>query len=150
LTIHASSFLESGPDLLPPGKLLPVEGSPFDFRARKSIGRDYDKVKGGYDHCFVIDGYDAEHSALRPAAEVWEPTSGRTMKIHTTQPGMQLYTGNTIPHVPGKYGTMYAEHMAFCMETQHLPDSPNQASFPSAIFGPNRPYHERAVFSFDW
>jgi aldose 1-epimerase len=144
LILHASSYLESGGDLIPTGKILPVAGSPFDFHSRKPMGRDRPE---GYDHCFVVDGKIGE---LRPCAEVFEEGSGRSMRLFTTQPGVQFYTGNMLPPLPGKAGSEYAKHSGFCLETQHFPDSPNQKDFPSAIFGPDRPYREKAVFSFDW
>jgi aldose 1-epimerase len=117
------------------------------FNERKALGSDIARTDFGYDHCFVIDG---EGGALRPAAEVYEPDTRRSMKISTTQPGIQLYTGNFLDGVEGKSGSLYRKHAGFCMETQHLPDSPNQKAFPSAIFGPARDYNEKTVFSFDW
>ncbi|GHV44622.1 aldose 1-epimerase [Spirochaetia bacterium] len=145
--IFSSSYLEVNEQLIPTGKLLPVQGGPFDFRQRKSIGRDIKAAGGGYDHCFVVDG---EAGKLRPCAEVFEAQSGRSMRLFTTQPGLQFYTGNSLDGFPGKLGSVYDRHGGFCMETQHFPDSPNQGDFPSAIFGLGKNYHEKAVFSFDW
>jgi aldose 1-epimerase len=95
----------------------------------------------------VIDG---EPGKLRPCAEVFESGSGRTMRVFTTQPGVQFYTGNQIEEIQGKAGSIYRKHGGFCLETQHFPDSPNQPQFPSAIFGPDREYHEKALFAFNW
>jgi aldose 1-epimerase len=156
LCLHASSYVEINEQLMPTGKLVPVRDTPFDFRTRKPINRDLGgeyggsggpAAPGGYDHCFAVDG---DPGKLRPCAEVFEPRSGRTMKVFTTQPGVQLYTGNMLSGVPGKQGSCYAKHAGFCLETQHFPDSPNQNGFPPCIFGPGNNYHEKSVFAFDW
>ncbi|MDR2097345.1 MAG: galactose mutarotase [Spirochaetaceae bacterium] len=147
MRIYASSYAEVDDRLIPTGRLLPVSGSPFDFREQKPIGRDIAATGAGYDHCFVIDG---EPGTLRPCAEVYEESSGITMKVSTTQPACQLYTGNFLDGFTGKLGSIYNKHAGFCLETQHLPDSPNRPEFPSSIFGPDRPYHEKAVFTFSW
>ncbi|MDR1900813.1 MAG: galactose mutarotase [Treponema sp.] len=145
--LFASSYIEVDETLIPTGKLLPVANTPFDFRSRKSVKRDMAAAGGGYDHCFALDGSNGE---LRPAAEVFEESSGRIMKVFTTQPGIQFYTGNFLDNVQGKMGAFYNKHAGFCLETQHFPDSPNRPEFPSAIYGPGRGYHEKALFSFDW
>jgi aldose 1-epimerase len=152
LQLLSSSFVEVDAAQIPTGKLLPVEGTPYDFRSLKSIGKDLEAAvregaPGGYDHCFVVDG---EIGKLRPCAEVHEGTSGRIMRVSTTQPGVQFYTGNSLKELPGKAGSVYGQHGGFCLETQHFPDSPNQPSFPDAIFGPGRDYREKAVFAFSW
>ena len=147
LIIYASSYVEVNNLLLPTGKLLSVDNGPFDFRTRKLVSKDFAKTKGGYDHCYVING---EAGKLRPCAEVFEEKSGRHMKVYTTQPGLQFYSGNFLSGLHGKTGSLYNKHAGFCLETQHFPDSPNQADFPSAIFGPDNNYSEKAVFSFDW
>lgn len=149
--LYCSSYVEVNDTLIPTGRILPVENTAFDFRERKPIGRDIkalaESPAGGYDHCFVING---ENGKLRPFAEVCEPFSGRSMRGFTTQPGVQFFTGNNISAVPGKIGATYGRYGAFCMETQHFPDAPNRPEFPSSIFGPDRDYHEKAVFAFDW
>jgi aldose 1-epimerase len=152
LTLHASSYLEVDEGLIPSGRLLPVDGTPYDFRFPKPIGKDLEAVvqagaPGGYDHCYVVDG---EAGKLRPCAEIFEGTSGRTMKILSTQPAVQFYTGNFLKATPGKAGTLYNRHDGFCLETQHFPDSPNRPEFPDAVFGPARKYREKAVFAFSW
>jgi len=149
LKLYCSSCLEVDDSLIPTGRILPTANTPFDFSSRKPIGRDIESLTltGGYDHCFAVDG---EAGKLRPFAEVYEPSSGRIMKGFTTQPGVQLYTANSLAPTPGKIGSVYGKHGAFCLETQHFPDSPNRPEFPSAIFGPDRDYHEKAVFAFDW
>jgi aldose 1-epimerase len=143
LRLHSSSYLELDDNLIPTGRLLPVRDGPFDFRKRKPFMRDRAE---GYDHCFTIDG---DSGKLRPCAEVLEHGSGRIMKVLTTQPGVQFYTGNMLPGSPGKEGSSYTKHTGFCLETQHFPDSPNQHDFPSCIFGPDRDYNEKSVFSFE-
>ena len=141
--IHATYYLAIDEHKIPTGRFVPVADSPFDFRNRKPIGRD---CAEGYDHCFVVDG---EPGTLRPCAEVFEPSSGRVMKVYTTQPGVQFYTGNTLTTIPGKAGSVYAKHAGFCLETQHFPDSPNRQDFPSCICGPDKKYREKSVFSFE-
>ena len=149
--IFSASSLEVDDMLVPTGKILPVKGTPLDFSERKPIGRDIKAMEKtsarGYDHCFVVDG---DPGKLRPFAEVFEPNTGRSMRGFTTQPGVQLFTGNNFSSTPGKIGSIYNKYGGFCLETQHFPDSPNHPGFPSAIFGPNRDYHEKAVFAFDW
>ena len=147
LIINASSYLDVNNVLIPTGKLLPVDNGPFDFRTRKPVSKDIAKTNGGYDHCYAVNG---EAGKLRPCAEVFEETSSRHMKIYTTQPGLQFYSGNFLAGLHGKTGSVYNKHAGFCLETQHFPDSPNRTEFPSAIYGPERNYHEKAVFSFDW
>jgi aldose 1-epimerase len=145
--LHASSYVAVDESLIPTGVLASVQNTPFDFRIAKPVNRDLAAAGGGYDHCFVVDG---DGGTLRPCAEVSEPRSGRTMRVFTTQPGLQFYTGNFLDGVIGKAGSVYGKHAGFCLETQHLPDSPNRKEFPSAVFGPDRDYHEKALFSFDW
>ena len=151
LKLFSSSYIEVDDELIPTGRILPTENTPLDFKNRKPIGRDIQALTkgkaGGYDHCFVVNG---ESGKLRPFAEVYEPFTKRTMKGFTTQPGVQLFTGNTISSLHGKIGSVYEKFGAFCMETQHFPDAPNRANFPSCIFGPEHVYHEKAVFAFDW
>jgi aldose 1-epimerase len=149
LRLHSSSYLEVDDKAIPTGRLIPVRDGPFDFRKRKPFMRDREKGEPsfeGYDHCFTIDG---DSGKLRPCAEVMETESGRIMKVLTTQPGVQFYTGNMLPGTPGKGGSIYTKHTGFCLETQHFPDSPHQHDFPSCIFGPDRNYSEKSVFSFE-
>jgi aldose 1-epimerase len=157
LTIHASNYVAVDKKLIPTGKLTPVAGTPFDFRKPKTIGKDFAAACGGdiggvgtgYDHCFVLDGWkERADKPLLPCAEVYSPRSGRRFSLKTTQPGVQFYSGNFLTGVPGKAGAVYRKNDGFCLETQHFPDSPNRPEFPSAIFGPDRPYSEKAVFSF--
>jgi aldose 1-epimerase len=149
--LFASSYLEIDARFIPTGRIIPVQGTPFDFRARKTIGQDFAEAAaggaGGYDHCFVVDG---EPGSLRPCAEVYERKTGRKLTVFTTQPGVQFYTSNMLNTMAGKAGSIYEQHAGFCLETQHFPDSPNRPEFPPCVFGPGKDYHEKAVFSFDW
>lgn len=156
LCLHSSAYLEVNEQLIPTGRRIPVQDTAFDFRLRKPINRDLKKEYGGcggpdapegYDHCFIVDG---EPGKLRPCAEVYEAGSGRTMKVFTTQPGVQLYTSNMLNVAAGKQGSTYTRHAGFCLETEHFPDSPNQSGFPPCVFGPGNDYHEKSVFAFDW
>lgn len=156
MKLCASRYVEVNAALIPTGKLLPVEGTPFDFRASKPIARDYAAACGGnteasgtgYDHCFALDNYGS--GELLPCAQAAEPLCGRIMKVFTTQPGVQFYSGNFLAGVRGKPGSLYGKNAGFCLETQHFPDSPNRPEFPDAVFGPARPYREKTVFAFDW
>jgi len=145
--LHCASFVEVDRCAIPTGQLVPVADSAFDFKTRKRVDADFSLFRRGYDHCFVVDG---EHGKLRPCAEVYEPVSGRTMKVFTTQPGVQFYTGNHLKEVAGKQGSCYVKHSGFCLETQHFPDSPNRENFPSCIADSENNYREKSVFSFSW
>ena len=146
IILHSSSYVEVNRHSIPTGRLVQVEGGAFDFRVRRRINARSGLFKG-YDHCFAIDGLQGK---LRPCAEVYEPNSGRTMKVFTTQPGVQFYTGNHLEGVAGKQGVRYVKHSGFCLETQHFPDTPNQSGFPPCIAGPGNDYREKSVFSFEW
>ena len=150
LVLHCSSYLEVDEQNIPTGKIIPVTDTDFDFKTRRKIyAADNSSIEQfkGYDHCFVVDG---EPERLNPCAEVYEPVSRRSMKIFTTQPGVQFYTGDYLDNITGKQGSVYGRNSGFCLETQHFPDSPNQPDFPSCIVSPQKDYHQKAVFSFDW
>jgi aldose 1-epimerase len=150
LTIDASRYTPVDSTLIPTGVLAPLAGTPFDFRTPTTIGARIDaadtqlKIAGGYDHNFVLDG-----AGLRHAARVVEPTSGRTLDVFTDQPGLQFYSGNFLDGtIKGKGGITYVHRGGFCLETQHFPDSPNHADFPSTILRPGSTYRTRTVFKF--
>jgi aldose 1-epimerase len=146
LTIHASEYTPVNDSLIPTGQLTPVLNSPMDFRKTKRIGKDLDKLKGGYDHNFVIVKDD---STLSLAATAYDPGSGRTMQVWTSQPGIQFYTGNFLNgSLTGRDGKKILQHAAFCLETQHYPDSPNQPSFPNTVLDPGHTFHETTVYAF--
>lgn len=133
--IEADHFLDVDADLIPTGQFNEVAGSPLDFRQPTALGQRIDQLSetGGYDHCYVVRG---SAGSLRPAATVIDPQSGRQLTIETTQPGMQLYTGN---HLPGDASSAGAgKHDAFCLETQHYPDAPNRPEFPSTRLNPGQ------------
>jgi len=136
----------SAANLIPTGEILPVAGTPFDFRTPHAIGERIAQVEGGYDHNFVLR---SGGGSLALAAQVEEPGSGRIMEIWTDQPGIQLYTGNFLDGtVVGKGGKAYQKHYGFCLETQHFPDSPNHPNFPSTILEPGQTYRTTTVHKF--
>ena len=146
LQIDADGYTPVGPDLIPTGKIAAVAGTALDFRTPRAIGERIEQVAPGYDHNFVLRGQSGD---LARAARVYEPTSGRVMEVHTTQPGVQLYTGNFLDGtVAGKRGVAYEQHYAFCLETQHYPDSPNQPGFPSTVLRPGETYRQVTQYAF--
>lgn len=153
LMLNADRYTPIDAGSIPLGELAPVAGTPFDFQTAKPIGQDVDadneQLKNGigYDHNFVLVG-EAD-GKMKLAAEVYEPTSGRTLTIKTTEPGIQFYCGNFLDgRLKGKSGKTYLHRGGFCLETQHYPDSPNQPSFPSTILKPGERYHTETVFQF--
>ena len=152
LSLNANRFTPVDSMLIPTGELRSVEGTPFDFKRRPAaigsrIEQDNEQLQigGGYDHNFVLDG---GRRPLALAARVYDPDSGRTLEVHTTEPGVQLYTGNFLDGITGKSGHVYGPRAGFCLETQHYPDSPNQPDFPSTILRPGEQYRSRTVFAF--
>ena len=152
LTLHASRFTPVDAGLIPTGELKSVESTPFDFRKATAVGArinaDDEQIHlgHGYDHNWVLDSGGAK---LAEAAEVYDPSSGRVLKVLTDQPGIQFYTGNFLDGlIKGKGGMPYGLHAALCLETQHFPDSPNHPDFPSTELKPGRSYHTVTVYSF--
>ncbi len=145
LTLNASRYLPVDGSLIPTGELADVRGTPMDFTSPHSIGSRIAEVDGGYDHCYVVDGTNGE---LRLAAHASDPSSGRTMEVWTTEPGIQLYTGNFLDGIRGRSGATYEKQHAFCLETQHFPDSPNQQRFPSTRLDPASTFESRTVHRF--
>ncbi|WP_146515291.1 aldose epimerase family protein [Rubripirellula amarantea] len=145
LTIEADQVLDVDGDLIPTGKFNDVEGTPFDFREPTAIGKRNDQLPAtkGYDHCLVVRG---EAGNLRSAARVVDPQSGRVMEVETTQPGMQLYAAGNLPG--GDKSAGFGPHDAFCLETQHFPDAPNQPSFASTLLKPGEELEEVTVHRF--
>lgn len=153
LRIAASRYTPVDAGLIPTGELAPVARTPFDFRRSKTIGADlrddheqllYGK---GIDHNLVLD--KGITRAPERVATVREPSSGRTMSIATTEPGLQFYSGNFLDgSFAGTSGRVYRQGDGFCLETQHFPDSPNQPSFPSTVLRPGDTYHSTTVHSF--
>ena len=146
LTIYASEYTPVNESLIPTGKIVSVANTPMDFRTSKKISKDLDRVRGGYDHNFVID---KKGPGLAMAATVYDPVSGRMMEVWTTQPGIQFYTGNFLNgSLKGRDGKKILQHGALCLETQHFPDSPNQPAFPGTILEPGQSFHEWTVYKF--
>jgi aldose 1-epimerase len=151
LMLNADHYTPVDAALIPTGKIASVKGTPLDFTTPTAIGaRINDKFEQlvfgmGYDLNFVINRHGP---GLTLAARVYDPASGRVLEVDTTEPGVQLYTGNHLSGVHGRHGHVYNARDAFCLETQHYPDSPNKPNFPSAILGPGQTYHSTTVWKF--
>jgi aldose 1-epimerase len=153
LTLAASRYTPVNTTLIPTGELRDVTGTPFDFRAPAAIGariRDADdqlRIGHGYDHNFVLDR--APNSAASLAARLCEPACGRVLEVFTTEPGLQLYSGNGLDgRAIGKEWRVYGQYGGVALETQHFPDSPNHPEFPSAILRPGTELRSRTIFKF--
>jgi aldose 1-epimerase len=152
LTLMASRFTPVDAGLIPTGELKSVEGTAFDFRQPTAIGErinaDNEQLHlgKGYDHNWVLDNQGGK---MAEAAELYDSTSGRVLRVLTTEPGIQFYSGNFLDGtVKGKGGVSYGFRSGLCLETQHYPDSPNHPEFPSTELKPGRRYHTETVFSF--
>lgn len=154
--INADGMTPVDTTLIPTGEIAPVAGTPFDFRTPTAIGARIDQRQnqqirfgGGYDHNWVLNRGGAAADSLVHAVRVTEPTTGRTLDIYTTEPGVQFYTGNFLDgSITGKAGHIYHYRYGLALETQHFPDSPNHPNFPSSILRPGQQYHTRTVFAF--
>ena len=151
--LNANHFTPIDESSIPTGAILDVAGTPLDFRQRKAIGLEIESEDqqinfgSGYDHNFVIN--HSEIGGVSLAAEVYSPNSGRVMKVYTDQPGVQFYTGNFLNgELVGKDGAVYGRRSAFCLETQHFPDSPNKPTFPSTTLRPGDRFASRTMFEF--
>ncbi len=152
LRLNASRWLPTDSDLVPTGVLEPVSGTPMDFTDPKALGRDIRadfaalRYGKGYDNCWAVDGYDG---SLRQVAELFDPVSGRVLEILSTQPGVQVYTGNWLAGSPtGKEGYAYGDYDAVAIECQHFPDSVHQGHFPDTILRPGQEFEEVIRFVF--
>lgn len=148
LMIAADSYTPSDATMIPTGEIAPVKGTPLDFTTPTPIGARIAKLEAtkGYDHNFVLRGDGKEP---RLAARVREPRSGRVMEVLTTEPGVQLYTANFLDGtVKGKDGVVYRQHQAFCLETEHFPDSIHHETFPSTVLRPEETYRQTTIFRF--
>jgi len=152
LTLNADHFTPVDSTLIPTGEIAPVDGTPFDFRTPTPIGARIDqqdaqiKNGGGYDHNFVLT---RNAPGLSLVARVMDPGTGRVLTVTSTEPGVQFYTGNFLDgKITGKGGYVYLRRYGFCLETQHFPDSPNHANFPSTILHPGEQYQSQTVFAF--
>ena len=152
LTLFCDKYTPTDATAIPIGELASVEGTPFDFRTATPIGKRIDsshtqlQYGKGYDHNFVVNGRPG--GSPRRTAVVHDPKSGRVMEISTTEPGVQLYTGNFLDGLAGKDGKTYVHRGALCLETQHFPDSPNQKAFPSVVLRPGNTYTHTTVHKF--
>jgi aldose 1-epimerase len=148
IMIAADNYLAVDDGLIPTGKLAPVKGTFMDFTEPRKIGSRIAETRmgslpAGYDHCYVLRKKDGE---LALAARVIEPKSGRKMEVFTTEPAMQFYTSNFLDGDPKNGG--FKQHSAFCLETQHYPDSPNQSAFPTTVLRPGETYKTTTVYRF--
>lgn len=154
LCMDADRYVKTDDALIPTGEIASVEGTPFDFRTPKTIGQDFDaddrdiKIAGGYDHCFCFAGESGE---IRERICVWEPQSGRRMHVLTNQPCVQFYTGNFLTNAehPFKGGYPQGQQNAFCLETQHMPDSINHPNFTDVTLKPGEVYDYTTIYRFD-
>jgi len=145
LLINADHYLPVDDTQIPLGELRPVEGGPMDFRQPAAIGSRIDQVHGGYDHCYVLN--KTARGQLSLAARVFDPASGRVMEVHTTEPGVQLYTANALS-ISKPSGVYYGKHYGLCLEAQHFPDSPHWPQFPSTVLRPGQTYKQLTVHKF--
>ncbi len=146
LKLYASQYTETDQELIATGKILPVKGTDLDYTAPVKIGARIDRTKG-YDLNYAIDKKAGE---LALAAEIYDPGSGRVMKTYTDQPGVQLYTATHFDgSVTGKKGARHIQYFAFCLETQHFPNSPNIPHFPSTVLRPGEKYDQTTVYRFE-
>lgn len=162
IQINADAFTEvSDPACIPTGRLVPVDGTPFDLRAPRKISEGLShqaenvqmRYGNGYDHNFAIRGWSADEGGwdptMRLAAVVTDPASGRRMETWTDQPGVQFYGGNSISgDVPGKCGVPYKFRQGLCLETQHYPDSIHHAAFPSCVLRKGEKYDTKTEYRF--
>ncbi len=154
LQIDADRYLPTDESLIPTGEMRSVEGTPFDFREPKTIGRDFDmtnediKLAGGYDHCLCFTGGETREPVLR--VEAYEPNSGRMMQVFTNQPAIQLYSGNFLTNAehPLKGGYPQNTQSLFCLETQKTPDAINHPNFDNTILNPGEKYDYTTVYQF--
>jgi aldose 1-epimerase len=152
LQLNADHFTPVNSTLIPTGELRPTKGTPFDFEDLARIGArigasdEQLTLAAGYDHNFVLTGADG---SLRRAARLHEPVTGRTLEVWTTEPGIQVYTGNFLQgNLVGKNGKAYLPRGGICLETQHFPDSPNHKDYPSTLLAAGDTYRSHTMFRF--
>ena len=152
LTMNADFYVPVNEVSIPTGEIRAVAGTPMDFRTPHTIGEriddDFDQLRfgKGYDHTYVLNKREAGELSL--GAECYEPESGRVMKFYTTEPGVQLYTGNWLNGFTGAHGATFPERSAVCFEAQRFPDTPNRPHFPSATLHPGETYRQTTVYEF--
>jgi aldose 1-epimerase len=155
LMINADKFTKSNKESIPTGRYMSVVGTPLDFRTAKAIGSDIDLDhvqivnRDGYDHNFVLNQFPKDYRGLILAARAFEPQSKRMLEVFTTEPGIQFYSSNYLNGKDiGKSGKPYDRRGAFCLETQHYPDSPNKLNFPNTILEPGQQFNSTTVYKF--
>ena len=152
LTLAADFYTPTDNTQIPTGEIRPVKGTPFDFTKPVPVGARFVKLGGkpqGYDHNYVLRGDTTNSDAPAFTARVTEATTGRVLEVFTTEPGVQLYTGNWLNgSLTGKGGAVYAQHTGLCLETQHFPNSVNTPHFPNTILRPGETYHQLTVHRF--
>jgi aldose 1-epimerase len=152
IMIRADRFTPIDATSIPTGELRSVKGTPFAFTTLTAIGARIDqddpqlKMGKGYDHNWVLN--NEKPGSLFLAAQAYDPHSGRVLEVSTTEPGLQLYTGNFLDGIHGKDGKVYNRRYAFCLETQHFPDSPNHPSFPTTELKPGQHFESTTVYKF--
>ena len=153
LKVNASLYLPTDDTLIPLGEAEPVAGTPMDFLESKKLGRDIKEdfpalnYGKGYDACWIIDGW--QEGQLQQAAKLVSAKSGRSLSVYTTQPGIQVYTGNWLAGCPeGKDGAVYEDYGGVALECQHFPDSPNHPEFPSTRLNPGETFEQAIIFAF--
>jgi aldose 1-epimerase len=151
LRINADAYTPTDDALIPTGEIAGVEGTPLDFREATPLGDRIEELTNtpalGYDHNFVLNE-SRRGRKLRRAAMLRDPKSGRTLRIATTEPAVQLYSGNFLKGQTGKDGKTYAHRSACCLETQHHPDAVHHDNFPSIILKPKETFESTTVYSF--
>ena len=153
LMVDADYYTPVDSTFMTTGEIAPVEGTPMDFRTATAIGAridnyDFEQLKNGhgYDHNYVLN---TQGDISQVAAKVYDPKSGRTLEVYTNEPGVQVYTGNFLDGtVTGKKGIVYNQRASVCLETQHYPDSPNKADWPSVVLEPGQTYNSECIFKF--
>ncbi len=143
--INAEKMTAVNENLIPTGEIENIKGTAYDFPELRSIRSQINDTENGYDFNYILNN----GSGLKLAANAYEPESGRMMEVHTTEPGVQFYTGNFLDgSLKGKGGTTYNKNDAFCFEAQHYPDTPNQPAFPSTLLKPGEVYHQTTIYKF--
>ena len=152
LVLNADSYLPVNKNIIPTGDIRSVEGTPFDFRERKKIGRDLNEnddqlaLGNGYDHCWVLNDYG---KGLRKISEVFSEDTMIKMEVFSDLPGVQLYIGNFLDgSIKSKKGKQYIKRSGFCLETQYFPNSPNTSDFPSTVLEPGEKFFSKTTFKF--
>ena len=151
LYINANSFTPVDETLIPTGNIKLVANTPFDFSVPTKIGKRINQDNNqlnfgkGYDHNYVLNNLQSKKII---AAKVLEKESGRVMEVYTNEPGIQFYSGNFLSGTIGKHNKTYKKRSAFCLETQHFPNSPNQDNFPSTLLKPNEEYYSICIYKF--